>query len=61
MEIKVSVTEFKELCKSIQRRPEELFKMMREEIRETIGEYKVLIFNGNITLLFLIPCLLIPN
>ncbi|MCD6193341.1 MAG: hypothetical protein J7L26_07705 [Candidatus Aminicenantes bacterium] len=39
MEIKVSVTEFKELCKSIQRRPEELFKMMREEIRETIGEY----------------------
>jgi len=36
MEIKVSVTEFKELCKSIQRRPEEIFKMMREEIQKTI-------------------------
>ena len=39
MEIKLSLTEFKELCMSIQRRPEELFKVMREEIRETIGQY----------------------
>jgi len=39
MEIGLSVTEFKELCKSIQEKPEKLFKMMRQEIRETTGQY----------------------
>lgn len=39
MEINLSVTEFKELCKSIQKHPERLFKMMRQEIRETTGQY----------------------
>lgn len=39
MEINLSVTEFKELCKSIQKRPGRLFKMMRQEIRETTGQY----------------------
>ena len=33
MRIDLSVTEFKELCKSIQKRPKKLFKMMRQEIR----------------------------
>jgi len=39
MQINLSVTEFKELCKSIQKRPGKLFKMMRQEIRETTGQY----------------------
>ena len=39
MQINLSVTEFKELCKSIQKRPRKLFKMMRQEIRETTGQY----------------------
>lgn len=39
MQINLSVTEFKELCKSIQKRPKKLFKMMRQEIRETTGQY----------------------
>jgi len=39
MQITLSVTEFKELCKSIQKRPEKLFKMMRQEIRQTTGQY----------------------
>lgn len=39
MQINLSVTEFKELCKSVQKRPERLFKMMRQEIRETTGQY----------------------
>lgn len=39
MQINLSVTEFKELCKSIQRRPGKLFKIMRQEIRETTDQY----------------------
>ena len=39
MQITLSVTEFKELCKSIQKRPGRLFKMIRQEIRETTGQY----------------------
>jgi len=39
MQITLNVTEFKELCKSIQKRPKKLFKMMRQEIRETMGQY----------------------
>jgi len=39
MQINLSITEFKELCKSIQKRPKKLFKMMRQEIRETTGQY----------------------
>jgi hypothetical protein len=30
MQINLNVTEFKELCKSIQKRPKKLFKMMRQ-------------------------------
>lgn len=30
MQINLSLTEFKELCKSIQKRPKKLFKMMRQ-------------------------------
>lgn len=39
MQINLSVPEFKQLCKSIQKKPERLFKMMRQEIRETTGQY----------------------
>jgi len=39
MQITLNVAEFKELCKSIQRRPGKLYKMMRREIREAMGEY----------------------
>lgn len=39
MQISLSVPEFKELCKSIQKNPDKLFKMMRKEIRLTTGQY----------------------
>lgn len=39
MQIEISVPEFRELCKSIQEKPDKLFGMMREEIRETTGRY----------------------
>ncbi len=39
MQINFSITEFKELYTSIQKRPKKLFKMMRQEIRETTGQY----------------------
>lgn len=39
MQINFNITEFKELCKSIQKRLKKLFKMMQQEIRETTGQY----------------------
>ena len=39
MEIKLSTPEFLHVCKSIQRRSERIFKMIRGEIRETVSRY----------------------
>jgi len=39
MEIKLSVAEFIEVCKAVQKRPKRIFKMIRSEIRETVGRY----------------------
>lgn len=39
MELQVSVSEVVEVFKAIQAQPERLFKMMRVQIRESIGEY----------------------
>jgi len=39
MEIKLSVTEFLDVCKSIQRKPERIFRMIRTEVRETVSRY----------------------
>ena len=39
MKIKLSVTEFLNVCKAIQLRPERVLKMIRTEIRESTGRY----------------------
>ena len=39
MEIKLSVPEFIEVCKAVRKRPKRIFKMIRSEIRETVGRY----------------------
>lgn len=39
MKIALSVPEFLEVCKEIQKRPEEIFKMLRTEVREMVGHY----------------------
>lgn len=39
MKITISVTEFLRVCKAIKLRPERIFKLMRSEIRNTVGEY----------------------
>jgi len=39
MKISLSVTEFKNVFKEIQRQPERIFEMMRTEMNESVGEY----------------------
>jgi putative transposase len=39
MKINLSVTEFLSVCKAIQLRPESVFKMIRREVRASIGRY----------------------
>ena len=39
MKITISVTEFLRVCKAVQLRPERIFKMMRSEIRHSVGKY----------------------
>jgi len=39
MKIKLSVPEFLQVCKAIRLRPERIFKMIRSEIREAVGQY----------------------
>lgn len=39
MKIVLSVPEFIEVCKAVNKRPKRIFKMIRSEIRETVGRY----------------------
>ena len=39
MKINLSVTEFLSVCKTIQLRPERILKMIRSEVRESVGRY----------------------
>ena len=39
MKIKLSVPEFLQVCKAIRLRPERIFKMIRSEVREAVGQY----------------------
>lgn len=39
MKIALSVPEFLEVCKAIQKKPERIFKMLRTEVKETVGGY----------------------
>ncbi len=39
MKINLSVTEFLSVCKAIQLRPERILKMIRTEVRVSIGRY----------------------
>jgi putative transposase len=39
MLIEMSITEMKQIIKEIQKRPEIIFTMLREEVREKVGEY----------------------
>jgi putative transposase len=39
MKIELSVPEFIEVCKAIQKKPRRIFRMIRSEVRETVGRY----------------------
>lgn len=39
MKLEISVAEVKEIFKEIQNQPEQLFEMMRLDVRETVGQY----------------------
>ena len=39
MKIELSVTELKEICKLIPREPEEVLKLIKDDLPRAIGEY----------------------
>jgi hypothetical protein len=39
MNLEISLAEMKEILNEIKNKPEKLFKTMRKEIKESIGEY----------------------
>ena len=49
MEIKLSVPEFIEVCNAVQKRPKRIFKMIRSEIRETLGRYLSEVMKAELT------------
>jgi putative transposase len=49
MKLEITVSEVKEIFKTIEKRPEQLFEMIRLDIRETVGEYLTAIMNAELT------------
>ena len=39
MNLEISLAEMKEILNEIKKKPEGIFKMMREDIKESVGEY----------------------
>lgn len=39
MKIALSVPEFLEICKEVKKKPESIFKMLRGELRKSMGQY----------------------
>ena len=50
MKVEVSVPEVVNIFKEIQKGPEKLFKMIRVEMKETVGEYLSKLMDAEITL-----------
>lgn len=49
MKLEISVTEVKEIIKGIQEQPEQLFELMRMDIRETVGQYLTELMKAELT------------
>jgi len=49
MKLEITVPEVKEIFKAIEKRPEQLFEMIRLDIRETVGEYLSAMMNAELT------------
>ncbi|MDI6777077.1 MAG: hypothetical protein QMD03_07550 [Syntrophales bacterium] len=49
MKLEISVTEIAEISKGIQERPEQLFEMIRLDIREIVGNYLTAMMNVELT------------
>ena len=46
MKLEVTVSEVKEIFKEIQKQPEQLFEMIRMDLRETVGQYLTAMMNA---------------
>jgi putative transposase len=49
MKLEVTVSEVKEIFKVIEKQPEQLFEMIRMDIRETVGQYLTAMMNAELT------------
>jgi transposase-like protein len=49
MKLEMTVSEAKEIFKEIQEQPEQLFKMIRADIRQTVGQYLTTMMNYELT------------
>ena len=49
MKLEVTVAEVKEIFKEIQEQPEQLFEMMRLDIKKTVGQYLTALMNAELT------------
>ena len=49
MKLEITVSEVKEIFKGIEKRPEQLFEMIRLDIRQTVGEYLTAMMNAELT------------
>jgi len=49
MELEITVNEIAEIFKGIQERPEQLFEMIRLDIREVVRNYLTVVMNAELT------------
>lgn len=49
MKLEITVSEVKEIFKAIEKRPEQLFEMIRLDIRQTVGKYMTAMMNAELT------------
>ncbi len=49
MKLEITVAEVKEIFKEIQEQPEQLFEMVRLDIKETVGQYLTALMNAELT------------
>ena len=49
MKLEITVAEVKEIFKEIQEQPEQLFEMMRLDIKKTVGQYLTALMNAELT------------
>jgi len=49
MKLEITVAEVKEIFKDIQEQPEQLFEMMRLDIKKTVGQYLTALMNAELT------------